>query len=887
MIAFSSRNAASRASVGLLLFQRFTWRHWRQSPVQSGLLVGILALGIGVYFAIRLANRAAVASFQNFTDLIATESDWVVSAPAGLLPEGALNEIRNHLEGRTVQLVPIVETTAAPPRNSDTTGLGETPTYSLVGIDLVAILNAPRGNQKGPGWLDQPQETDPGGDDSFWSILSDPRRVFISSALAAKKRLRPGSLLPLVILDKEVELIVAGVIPDVPGRPKPPETLLVMDLPALQRWVGKEGRLDRIECVVEPGFGQAEQREALGRELEFLSKGRWVIQSPADRRAAGELMTRAFRLNLTLLSMIALMVGLYLIFQALDAAVIRRREEIAVLRSLGLEARQIRHAWVVESFFLGLLGGAGGIVLGWLGAQLSVRLIGRTVNALYYATSADSAHLTPSESGGAFLLAILASLAAGWWPARQASRTPPAQLLVRHAEPTTRSGPVLRPVLGIFLLIVALLLAGLPALRIDSGLRIPVAGYAACLFSLLGTGMLSGGTLQWAARSVSRWSSKSVTVRLALGYLRRPSGRHEFATASLVWAVAMTGGMAVLVASFDHTMRGWIERTFQADLYISSAGAQNASSQNRIAPSSWRKLVQNTAVQDANILQVTPLRLPEGTTLLVGMDLDFVGRHDSFFWLSMPPAECFDSRLNEGMTLASESFLARFQKKKGDTVDIPTPNGTRRVKIVGTFADYGNERGSLTIDRHHFTTWFDDETATSIILYLKPGKPGEQLRSELLIENPGLQVFTNSHLRIELLRIFRQTFSVTYALELIGVVVAIAGLALALVSILLDRRSDLTTLRSIGMNRLGIALATALEGGILGAIGSGLGLSISMGLGAILVFVINRQTFGWTLQFSVPSGSLSLLGILVVAAATVTSFSVGRWGGDLPSDREE
>lgn len=869
-------------SLSRLLFLRFTLRHWRQSPRQAAILVILLSLGIGVYFSVRLANRAAVNSFRDFTDLISSQSDWVLTAPMGTLSDGLLIEIRRKLGNRPVVLIPVVETTASPPRSGPDTSIASGLTYTIYGIDLVAIRNGATPGAAGTSWLGQGESPN-----AFWSAFQNPRSVFISHRLAQRQQLKVGSLLPVIVLEQLVDLQVAGIIPPAPGRPEPPETLLVMDLPALQALTGKQGRLDRIEVLAEAGFGGAARRASIRQELDAMAGNRWNITTPTDRRAAGEAMTRAFRLNLTLLSLIALMVGLYLVFQALDGAVVRRREEIAILRSMGVEERSIYKAWLNEALILGVLGGALGLGMGWLGAQGAVQLVGRTVNALYYANGANSAQLTAGESIGAFVLSIGTSLLAGWWPARVAAQTPPAQVLVRHRTPTGSRNRRLRTLIGLAFGLGAILLSLLPPYRVDTGFRIPVAGYAASFLGVMGAGLCCGEFVRWAARACTRIGNASVPAKVALSQLRVGSGRHDLAAASLVWAVAMTSGMAILVASFDSTMRGWIGRTFQADLYISSAGAQSASSQNRISPTTWLRIVKLPDVLDAQVIQVADVRLAEAPTMLVGADLAFIRRHQALAWLSAPPDSFFNTDLNEGMALASESFLARFQKKVGDTIEIPTAVSARQLRIVGSFADYGNERGSVTIDRQHMAAWVQDELVTSLILNLRPGASAETVRSQLLEQFPGLQVFTNGHLRTELLRIFRQTFSITYALELIGMVVAVAGLALTLVSVLLERRSELTSLRALGMSPKIIAASTAWEGGVLATVGALTGLAVSLGLGALLVYVINKQAFGWTLQFAVPWTQMAVLGFLVAVSASSAAYAVGRWGSFLPSDRDE
>jgi putative ABC transport system permease protein len=340
---------APASGLMVTLLRKFALRHWRTAPRQSALLVLILALGIAVFFSIRLANRAALASFQNFTDLITQESDWLITAPAGLLPESLLPELRERLNPQPVSIIPVLETTAARPQTDPDEAIGSRETFQLLGVDLIGVQNLAARRVQDRSWFGQanPSAAAAGNAEDFWRIFQNPRAVFISAALAARDQLNPGDPLTLVVNEKIVTLEVAGIIPATAEGPQAPATLLVMDLPALQRLAGQAGSLSRIEFVVETGPGVEAQRAELRELLESWSGERWLVSSPADRRASAATMTRAFRVNLTILSLIALLVGLYLIFQALDGAVVRRREEIGILRSLGVEEYLIRRVWLL------------------------------------------------------------------------------------------------------------------------------------------------------------------------------------------------------------------------------------------------------------------------------------------------------------------------------------------------------------------------------------------------------------------------------------------------------------------------------------------------------------------------------------------------------------
>jgi putative ABC transport system permease protein len=877
-----------------LMFRRLTWRHWAGAWRSTVLQILILALGIAVFFSIRLANCAVVSSFENFTGLLHQTSDWQISALAGSLPDSTLGRLREAFGDLPVDIIPVLETSVAAPRQLAEETIGARPMFNLVGLDLISIQNLASAAGDNARLFNQSDTgTNGQGGAGLREILQKTNAVFVSSVMAGQQHLSRGDSFPVVMDDQVVNLEIAGVIPDLPSRPAAPDNLIIMDLPALQRLAHREGKLDRIEFRVPDGPLAAAQRAALHDQLVMLGTHRWQVLSQTDRRAGAAMMTRAFRLNLNLLSMIGLLVGLYLIFQSLDGAVVRRREEISILRSLGVTERIIRQSWLLESAALGLIGGVLGALLGWGGAQIAVRFVGRTVNALYYTTSVQSARL----DGGEFLLALGiafgASLVAGWWPARQAAKTPPAQIFWRvseHPDRNTRRQSSLGQSAGFAFAILTLsfCLVWLPPLRLAGAFRLPLAGYLAAVGLIVGGGILCGKVLQQLARLVHAAGQSSATGRIAISQLAHAGSRHRLAAASVLCAVAMAAGMVILVASFETTMRSWIGSTFQADLYVTSAGAEGASSQNGILPETWHAIALYPGIAEVNAMQASEIQINGTSTMLVGVGADFSRRHPNLTWRNPPrDGDFFDDARNEQLGLASESFCERFRVRRGDMVNIPTPAGEKPITIAGVFSDYGNERGSLVISRRWYAAWFGDEPARSLIMITAPGFDPDQLQAELAHDFPGLSILTNRHLRSEILRVFHQTFSVTYALELIGIVVAVVGLGMTFSSILIDRRNELTTLRALGWRRDEMARATAIEGTLLSICAVVAGTCVSLGLGWILIYVINKQSFGWTIQFQIPWVALSALGMLVIVTGTIVAYLVGRWGSALAADREE
>ena len=884
---------ASSAAVVRTLLTHFIWRHWRQQPRHSLLLLVLLSLGVAVFFSIRLANRAAVASFASFTGIVAQQTDAILAAPTGPLPDAILEEFSPALKGTGTEIIPVLEMVAASPRTTEETTLGGRAPFTLMGLDLVALQNLADREHQDRKWFDQsanqpkPSPANKAHPNDLWRILALPNAAFCSEALAQKEGLSVGSHLPLVLNDRQIDLEICGLIPERPNQPAAPTNLLILDLPALQTLAGKPGLLDRIEFLFAPGTLDPKKREAILDKIRAVTGTRASVRTPESRRAAAEVMTQGFRLNLTILSLLALLVGLYLIFQALDAAVVRRRPEIATLRALGVGQTEILRTWLLEAAALGLAGGILGVIGGWLLAQGTVRVVSKTVNALYYATNVEAAGLHPGEALLAILLAVACSLAAGWLPAKAASTTPPAQLLNRGSG-VSESKRLFHPTKwGGILFLLALALTLSPPIALTGGGHFPLAGYLSALLGILGGGLLAGEGLAlfgWLGRPLAK---RSAWIQLGNSHIQHPTGRHRWAVAGLLCAVAMTGGMSMLVASFERSVSVWIQHTLQADLYVTSDANQAATSYNRISEASWRKILTHPGVAEADVALILPTELPLGTVRVVGSELAFSQRHNQLTWL-VPPRDSsiFDPTKNASLCLVSEAFAERFGTQLGQNIHLPTPAGTQILEIAGIYSDYGDEKGVIMLERRHLSQWLSTNDASTLSLITSPGMDPVQLQAQLRREYPGLAILSNTHLRSEVMRIFRQTFAITYALEGIGVIVALTGLGTTLASILLERKAELTTLRALGMSHAEIAAATAWEGIWIALCGTFGGLVVSLGLGAVLIFVVNKQTFGWTLQPVIPLATLGTLAVSVVACGTAVAWSVGRWGSLLPADKE-
>jgi len=868
------------AATGRLIWSRFIWRYWLKEKKLTALLVGILALGIAVFLSVRLANKAAVTGFGLFTESIVGQSDFILRSPAGKLDQSLLRDLRKATGSTPVGVFPVLEVSGA---LADDPGGGS---LRIVGVDLVSLQNATQymegeAAQSGGNSLEG-QETN--------KLLGSREAVFVGNEFAKEQGLEVGDSVGVIVNDKVKDFRIESVLLDSPNTASVPSNLVLMDLPGLQAVSGERGKISRIELLVPPGLSAEENRSRVATVLaEFAASKKLIFETPEDRKSSVTEMSAAFRLNLTILSGLALLVGVYLIMQAMEASVVKRRSEIAVMRSLGVTPSEIKRAWVLEAFVLGIVGSVLGIVLGRMLAMGMVGAIAGTVNTLYYETTTSAITLGIGEVLFCLVFGTGASVVAGWIPARDAASTPPAQAM-RHGG---RSGglKILRFwQLGILLFLLGIGMAFLPPWETGSGTVVPIGGYLSSVVLVLSSSVLIGLLFKPISRLSNRFGKVNPHFRYAASQLRRPGGRHRLTAAGLAAAIGMSAAMAILVASFESTLTSWIEQLLRADLYVSAPGGNSVTNDNAISKSTWQTIEAMPGVVGGDKLRRYTVSI-DGTRVFIG-GTDYnqdSERYLQLIWLETPsdtgPA-ALEKRADASYPVwVSEPFKRAFGIQKGDRFSIPTPQGDKEVRCEGVYAEYGSETGTVMVSRKFTSEWFSDEKVSQMTLYVDQGMNPETVLAEIEKKFPTLVARTNSRLRAESIRIFHQTFAVTYALEVIAVIIAVSGLGMALAGLLLERRSELVTLKSLGATRREIAAASMWEGVGISVVGLVGGLLLSFALGWVLIYVINPQSFGWTLAYRVPWGTFLLLTAVTISCAAAVAWLVGYRNAEVRSDR--
>jgi putative ABC transport system permease protein len=547
--------------------------------------------------------------------------------------------------------------------------------------------------------------------------------------------------------------------------------------------------------------------------------------------------------------------------------------EIATLRSLGIDPRAIYRLWLSEALLYGTLAGMAGILIGWGLSTVTIGAVSTTVRALYRDTVESAATISFSDIQLSFALAIIGSFLAAWLPARDAAETPPAQFL--------RIGKRIPPFslfnhywVGLISVVLGAALLTLPAWPASPTLNIPLGGYASAFLWLTGGTLLVVRLLKIVGTALHAIWPDSPSVRLASGRLIHPTSRHQLALAGFYVAIGMASAMSFLIGSFQHTVTSWLEHRLRADLFLSTVGFQGSEADERMPAFILDEIEADPAVEAMDRFRLISIELKNLTVGLAGSRFELLGDRQDLLWIQTPSADLRPAP-NSTAGYANENLARRANLKIGDVLTINTPQGDKRITILGIHADYARDNGLLLIDLSRLIEWFGIDDFDTASVFLKDGTSILNAKEALRNRFPGLAVRDNPELKKTALSIFAQTFAVTKALQLIGIIVALSGLILSLVSLLRESDRELSLQKTLGMTRHQIAKATAVEGlgiALCGLIG---GIFLSIALGYVMIFVINRQSFGWTLQSAYPVAATSLLAALILLLSWAISYATG------------
>jgi len=834
----------------LRLFLTHSLRYFARHPVLTALNVLGIALGVTVFLAVQIINHSALESFRASIDIVAGKADLEVIGDGLRFDERAWPMVIND-----------PDILAATPTVEDVASLTDFPGeyLQLLGVDIFS--DGPLRTFE----LHNAQEQPPAVED----FLRDPHVIAISRPLSLRLGLKIGDPLRLETQAGTQTFHIDYLLDFGNDAPGADEHLSVMDIANVQEDFLHTGKLTRISALVRPG---ADFPAVVARLKSELPPG--VIVQPPDRRNRQiERMLGAFQLNLTALSLISLLVGMFLIYNTVATAVVRRRHEIGVLRALGLSSRQVQVLFMGEAFVLGLGGAALGLTLGVMLAAKLVGAVAQTITSLYILSSIHTLFVSPLAIGAALALCFAAVLLAAWFPAREAARLSPVEALsIGHLEDQSARGTGRWCGVGLGLLLLASLIAHVSLHYGPAWLS-----FGAALFLLLGFAFFVP-TVSVAFTRL--FKPRAIMARIAFGHFAQSLHRTSMAIASLVVALAMVVGISTMIFSFRTTVEEWLARSLQADLAIGPAANLVLGNHEMVRPEVEQIIAQTPGVHYDSYRELR-VRFNGQLVKLVSARLGITRDIERLAFSQGDSHAAFAAAIQNGDVLVSEPFFRRYHLGLGDTINLATPTGSRDFRIAGVYIDYTTEGGVILVDWQTYRKYWQDDQINGIGVYIDKGSglKAADLQRELrpkIAPYGDYIIKSNQEIREQVFRIFDQTFSVTYLLQTIGIIISGIGIFLSLSILVAERRREISILRAVGASRGQIEAMVLWEAGIIGLLGSVLGIAAGLALAWMLSFVINVSFFGWTIAWATPWRFLFELPVAVIAAALVAGYGPAR-----------
>ncbi len=845
----------------MALHAQLLWAEWRHHPWRQAAAVMAVALGVALAFAVQLINASALAEFTTAVHAASGAPDFSVRPRDGLLPEDLYARVA--MAPGVARASPVIDLPVGL-RGSD----GQSHPAHLLGLDaLVAPWIS-------PGWLPQPEAKAASGaataDASPVAPLSalDPDLVFVNAS--ARALLGTADHVKLQLEGRTQAFAIGGRI----AADGPP--LLVMDIAGAQTHFDRLGSLSRIDVRLAPGARQ----EAVMAALDAGPDVRAAAPDEAALRMAR--LSQSYRVNLSVLSLVALFTGGFLVFSVQSLAVAKRIPQLALLGVLGMSGRQRRTLVWTDSLAVGAIGGVAGLALGTALAAAALRALGGDLGSGTLRDGAPHLQWSALAALAYGALGVASAFAGGWWPARAAQGLAPAQSLKGLS---TASGDTWPAAAGLGLIALAGLLALVPPWH-----AIPWGAYA-CV------GVLLLGGISLVPQVVSLLLEGFRGARnpvAALAVARAVDQRHTAtaAVAGVVASLSLVVALTVMVTSFRDSLIVWLDDVLPADIYVRTP--PGASETPVFLPPAVVAAASGAGIRQARAERLVPVTLapdqPEATLLV--RDLAPGDGVPSLPWIVAPDATPAPPSQAGLLAVYPSEVLAALQHlRQGDVIDVPLPprvsettpasrTVATRAVVRGIWRDYARQQGALLMSRADWLRLTGDDRITGLALWLGDRAADDavvkaRLKSAVPPDSP-VEVSTSGELRKISLRIFDRSFAVTRWLQGVALAIGLAGIAASFSAQVLARRREFGTLQHLGFTRRQVLTLVASEGALWSAVGAVLGLALGLAVSVVLVKIVNPQSFHWTMQMSVPPGTLLTLGLGVVLAGALTAWGSGH-----------
>ncbi len=791
-----------------------------------------IVLGVGLGVAVQAIHEAALNEFGRSARSLAGDADLRVIGPASGFDENVLEQILKH--PAIAEATPVLEVEAKL--------AGHEQTLQVLGIDVFSLVRV------APRLLPSPGEEA----GRFASFAED--KIFLSAAAQQHFALSLGEMLEFQSGTRSVKLQIAGDLPGVIDG----QRLAVMDIAAAQQHFGQLGKLSRIDLKLRPEA----RLEAAHAALQSMLPAGIQVETPDAATDQSANLTRAYRVNLSMLAAIALLTGAFLVFSAQALSVVKRRSEFAFLRALGLARNTLIRWLLAEGAVVGLIGGIFGVALGYALAWAALRLLGGDLGAGYFAGLQPELEFEPVIAVVYVSLGVIAGVAGAALPARQAADIAPAQAL-KSAGDVMASQAGVRPWWSLGALLLAVAASLIPPIG-----GLPLAGYLAIALLLAGGILL----LPFAAHALSRLFScfaPSLAWRLATARLVSAPGYAVVAAAGVLTSVALAVSMAIMVASFRESVDEWLTQLLPADIYLRAGRSQSSA---YIDEAMQKKIAAVPGIKSVQFTRHEQLRLAPGAAPVA-----LIARSVSATGAELPLVSQVAAGTGPKLWI-SEAMADHYGWHSGQRVNLPLAGEQQVMQVGGIWRDYSRQTGAIMLDLTTYQKITGDRRINDAAIILDEHTSGGELAGRLtaLAGPGGLELAMPGEIRQISLKIFDRTFAITYLLEAVAILIGLAGIAASFASLAATRRKEFGMLRHIGVSRSQIGWMLALEGGLVAATGVIGGLLAGAGIGLILIEVVNRQSFHWSMDLHIPWLGLGVFALSMTTLAALAAVMAGR-----------
>ncbi|MFC1659893.1 FtsX-like permease family protein [Gemmatimonadota bacterium] len=825
-------------------------RFFLHHPWEIALTILGVAMGVGVVVSIDLAIQSSREAFRVSTEAVAGRSTHRIVGSGAGVPDSIFTALR--VEKGIKASAPIVEGYLTSP------SLPGRP-LRVLGVDPFSEGTFRPFLLGGSSGLD------------VIAMLTGGRGAFLGADLADEMGAQVGAEFLVRVEGRSFPLVTAGIlVPTDELSRRGIRDLIVLDVSQGQELLGLDGRLTWIDLLLPEGeAGDAVVADIMG----WLPPGTRLLET-GTRSAGLSQMIRAFDLNLTALSLLALIFGMFLIYNTMTFSVVQRRTLFGSLRALGVTRRELLRLVLGEAVLLGLFGTGLGLAFGIILGRGLVGLVTRTINDLYFVLSVESLTLPPEVLAKGVVMGLGATLLASFPPALEATLSPPRATLTRSVleERAKRAVPRAALLGGLlFLAGASLLLVPSKSILLSfSGLFGFVMGLA--LLTPVTTALLMGILAPIAKRTLG-----ILGVMAARGVVTAMS-RTAPAMAALVVAVSVTVGLGTMITSFRGTVAQWLDGTLQADVYVSVPGLVSSRPQGTLDPTLVERLVNAEDLAGFSTYREAVLETVEGPVRAVALDLFSRGEQAFDFKEGGGGRGFREFRTGQGVFL-SESLAYRRSLAVGDTIALPSESGLLGLRVAGVFYDYGSDQGVVMMSRATYERYWSDRGITSLGLFVNDGADVDGVVSVLqgLAGDEQLVLIrSNRALKAASLEVFDRTFAITGVLRLLAFVVAFIGVLSALMALQLERGRELGVLRANGLTPGQLWQLVTFQTGIMGLVAGILAVPAGLLLAAVMVFVVNKRSFGWTLQLEL-GGDILFQAVLLALVGAILAGVFPSW----------